>query len=228
MITTFLTAKKAKRRTTSGGGGGGFGSTITTSNNNATTTLKTRAISGHTRGSGTKPLREAANTYDAIVKMCGTATNDDAVAVINDLYVRSPKNNPELLWFVGKLCRCVDEGQMKGTSVPTVREAALCQKRIVLEYAARELRPQNLGGPYMKDLELWTAPGNSEMDCVQNKVSLDKVVGSAKDISDGFSVKDVGYNPEIYVGDEIKEGGLRISRDQEGKPIKGQFDINEA
>ena len=96
-----------------------------------------------------------------------------------------------------------------------------------MEYAKRELRPQNLGGKYASSLELWLAPGDSEMDCVQNKVSLTKVDGSTSDLADDFSVSDVGYNPEIYVGDEAEEGGLRITRDAEGKPIKGVFEINQ-
>jgi hypothetical protein len=54
--------------------------------------------------------------------------------------------------------------------VPTPQEAVTSQKRLILEYAKRELRPQNMGGPYYeKALELWLAPGNSEMDVVQTK-----------------------------------------------------------
>jgi hypothetical protein len=114
---------------------------------------------------------------------------------------------------------------MRGESVPTEMEAALSQKRLIFEYA-KKLRPQNLDGPYAKDLELWLAPPDSEMDVVQNKVSLTKVMGSTKDISDSFSVADVGYNPEIYVGDEVNEGGLRVTRDDEGHPVKPVFEIN--
>eukprot|EP00957_Ditylum_brightwellii_P060780 4614606-Ditylum_brightwellii.AAC.1 len=66
-------------------------------------------------------------------------------------------------------------------------EAVLSQKRLILEYAKNQLRPQNLGGPYSKNLELWMAPGDSEMDAVQNKVSFIKVDGSTKDLSEGFS-----------------------------------------
>lgn len=215
-------AQKAKTKRRGGSGsGGGFGGGGIAARDGAP---KTRAISGHTKGSGTKPLREAANTFDALVKQ--SPGNNDAVA---DVYVRSPRNNPELMWFVGKVARCVDENELRGGagSTPTFRDAVLSQKRVILEYASRELRPQNLGGPYAKDLELWTAPGNSEMDCVQNRVTLHRVEGSAADIPADFSVKNVGYNPEIYVGDEIKEGGLRISRDEHGAPVKPEFEINQ-
>mmetsp|Transcript_37452 Transcript_37452/g.68806 ORF Transcript_37452/g.68806 Transcript_37452/m.68806 type:complete len:126 (+) Transcript_37452:702-1079(+) len=109
---------------------------------------------------------------------------------------------------------------------PTESEAILSQKRLILEYAKNELRPQNMGGPYAKNLELWSAPGDSEMDVVQNKVTLVPVTGSTRDLREGFNVKDVGLNPEIYVGDEIKKGGLRVVRDAEGKPVKSVFEIN--
>lgn len=60
------------------------------------------------------------------------------------------------------------------------------------------------------------------------QVSLTKVTGSLAGLSEGFSVMDVGYNPEIYVGDEAREGGLRIVRDEEGHPVKDVFEINES
>jgi hypothetical protein len=111
--------------------------------------------------------------------------------------------------------------------VPTPQEAVTSQKRLILEYAKRELRPQNMGGPYYeKALELWLAPGNSEMDVVQNKVTLEKVESTT--LRDGFDVSNVGYNPEIYVGDEVTKGGLRVTRDEQGRPMKPVFEINES
>uniref|UniRef100_A0A7S4T578 Uncharacterized protein n=1 Tax=Ditylum brightwellii TaxID=49249 RepID=A0A7S4T578_9STRA len=221
--TTLLHAKKsgpAKKKKTpanssSSGGGGGFGS----STSNDDTSNKVRSVSGYT-GSGTKPLRIAANTFDALRKKHGK----DCTC---DIYVRSPSNDAQICWFVGKVAREVDAEALVGTSVPSEMEAVLSQKRLILEYAKNQLRPQNLGGPYSKHLELWMAPGDSEMDAVQNKVSFIKVDGSTKDLSEGFSVSDVGYNPEIYVGDEIKDGGLRVLRDEEGVPVKAAYDINQ-
>jgi len=148
---------------------------------------------------------------------------------VSDVYVKSPLNDPMLLWFVGKVVRRLgddDNGLLQGSSAPTEFEAVLSQKRLILEWAKNQLRPQNLGGPkYSQNLEIWIAPGNSEMDSVQNKVSFEKAVGSIKDLSDGFSVGDVGFNPEIYVGDEKLKGGLRVQRDSDGKPIKPEFEI---
>jgi len=211
------TALSAKKPSKSKAPAAGFGSSNSKKKNPVKN--KTRVVSGHT-GSGTKPLREAANTFDALRKNYGPES-------CNDLYVRSPSNDETLFWFVGKTSRCTDESKLKGSVIPTLEEAVLCQKRLILEYASLQLRPQNLGGPYKNNLEIWTAPGDSEMDAVQNKVSLQKVTGSAKDIRDEFSMKDVGFNPEIYVGEEIEKGGLRILRDEKGDPVKPVFSIND-
>uniref|UniRef100_A0A7S4JGX6 Plastid lipid-associated protein/fibrillin conserved domain-containing protein n=1 Tax=Odontella aurita TaxID=265563 RepID=A0A7S4JGX6_9STRA len=210
---------KSKSKNAGGGGGfgngGGFGGGKSENNK-----PKTRTVSGFT-GSGTKALRNAANTFDDIRKQYGK----DATS---DLYMRSPLNDKDTFWFVGKVVRRMDlnDKNMEGSSVPTEFEAVLSQKRLIIEYAKNELRPQNFGGPYSKELEVWLAPGDSEMEVVTNKVSLVKVAGSASDISDSFAVADVGFNPEIYVGDEMKEGGLRVVRDEDGKPVKPVFEIN--
>jgi hypothetical protein len=160
-----------------------------------------------------------------------------------DVYVRSPLNDEKTFWFVGKVIRHIpatengnneeqqqqndDDEELDGTIYPTPAEAVLSQKRLILEYAKNQLRPQNFGGKYSTGLELWIGPGNSEMDVVQNKVGLDKVEGSTSDLREGFSVKDVGYNPEIYVGEEKEKGGLRVIRDEMGRPVKPVFELND-
>jgi len=192
---------------------GGFGSVGKGKKNGSG--KKIRKVSGHS-GSGSKPLRIAANTFDKIHEEFGSES-------VNDLYVRSLDNDESTFWFVGKSARKL-KGQT-GESVPTAHEAVISQKRLILEYA-KTLRPQNLGGPFSKRLEVWIAPGNSEMDTAQNKVALEKVGGGVSDIPDTFLVSNVGYNPEIYVGDEVKDGGLRVKRDSEGRPLKAAFEIN--
>lgn len=211
--TKLLAKKKTNKKKSSSGGG--FGSS-----SSGSAGAKTRTVSGYT-GSGTKPLRNAANTFDAIRKVYGKDGT-------SDLYMRSPLNNEELFWFVGKVCRRLDmeDEDFCGTSLPTEMEAVISQKRLIIEYAKNQLRPQNFGGPYSKNLEIWIAPGDSEMDIVQNKMPLVKVTGSQKDLSETFSVKDVGFNPEIYLSDEQREGGLRVKRDEFGEPLKDVFEIN--
>ena len=204
-----------------GGGGAGFG---TASASKKTSSLanklqgKVRTVSGFS-GSGTKPLRQAANTFDDIRKTHGKEA-------CFDVYCKSPLDDPYRLWFVGKIAVVPNTGA-------TPDQAVLSQKRIILEYAKRELRPQNLGLPkYADTLELWLAPGDSELECVQNKISLKKVEGSLTDLllldDKDFSLDHVGFNPEIYVGDEREQGGLRIVRDNNGNPMKPVFEVNES
>ena len=59
------------------------------------------------------------------------------------------------------------------------------------------------------------SPGDSEMDVIQNKVDLVCVAGSSRDLREGFHMKDAGFVPDIYVGNEKKDGGLRVVRDRD-------------
>jgi hypothetical protein len=146
-------------------------------------------------------LADAANNFDRLRKLHGKSATVD-------VYVRSPLNDASTFWFAGKVIRHLPnessderDDDLHGSIYPTPHEAVLSQKRLILEYAKNQLRPQNLSGRYSPGLELWIAPGDSEMDVVQNKVSLIKVEGSTRELREGFSVRDCGYNPEIYVGE---------------------------
>jgi len=201
--------KSKPKNNAASSGGGGFGAKAPVATDN-----QVRSVSGHA-GSGEKPLRQAANTFDAIRKDHGKDST-------HDVYCYSPLDDEDTFWFVGKIA-------VRPGTAATALQAALSQKRLIFEYSKRELRPQNMGGKYASALELWLAPGDSEMDVVQNKISLTKVRGTTKDLLPDFSVKDVGYNPEIYVGDEREKGGLRIKRNPTtGEPIKPVFDVNES
>jgi hypothetical protein len=148
---------------------------------------KLRSLAGGHTGSGTKALRKAALNFDALRKQHGADC-------CNDVYVRAPLDSRTTFWFVGKLV--IDPARA------TFAQAAICQKRLIFEYSKSELRPQNLGG--QQPLELWLAPGDSEMDTVQNKNILVAVAGSAADLPINLDADAVGYNPEIYLGEERK------------------------
>jgi hypothetical protein len=206
VITPCFANKKTQG---AGTAGKGFGSASSSSSPE----LKVRSLSNGRSGSGTKVLRKAANLFDDIRKELGPEA-------CNDVYVRAPANSETTLWFVGKVA-------FRGSA--TAQQAAVAQKRVILEYSKSELRPQNLGGSYSKNLELWLAPGDSEMDVVRNVVELEQVKGSASDLPDDEDfLNNVGFNPEIYVGDERLQGGFRVERDAEGKPIKPTFEVNES
>lgn len=205
--------------------GSGFGSSRDNTKSSKLGQQQRSPSSSGNSSSVRQRLARAARNYDEIRKVHGVSNS-------RDVYVRSPKNSPTTYWFVGKV----------GFVEPMTPSAAcLLQKRIILEYAA-SLRPQNMGGPiYSKELEIWLAPGDSEMDVVRNLVNLEPVRGSAADVvlsnsnnnnDDNNSSVNVdalmGYNPEIYVGDEVTQGGLRVQRDEHGRPIKPVFDVNQS
>jgi hypothetical protein len=167
-------------------------------------------------------LRTAANLFDGIRKRRGAGA-------VRDVYVRSPANSPTTYWFVGKIASGAVVDGADALNDACFQQAAVAQKRLILEYAKGELRPQNLAGPtYSPSLELWLAPGNSEMDVVQNKVDLVRVVGSAADLPEDLDLRTMGYNPEIYVGEERIKGGLRVERDEQGRRTKPSFDIQQS
>jgi hypothetical protein len=163
-IALYATKPKQGKKQKKKASGGGFGVAVKITGKAAASEGKVRTVSGVT-GSGTKPLRIAANTFDAIRKKYEAAST-------SDVYVKAPLNDPKTFWFVGKVNRRldIDDEELVGLSVPTEAEAVLSQKRLILEYSKTKLRPQNLGGPFAKDLEIWTAPGDSEMDVVKNLV----------------------------------------------------------
>ena len=91
----------------------------------------------------------------------------------------------------------------------------MSKERLMLDYVKNQLWPQNIGGPSVRNLELWMANGDLDMNVVQNKVGLVRVAGSGRDLREGFHVKDAGFGPEIYVGNMKKDGGLRVVRDRD-------------
>jgi hypothetical protein len=223
---TSLFAKKVRKSSSSSNtdkktasATGGFGSPSAAAVSASSLQGKSRGISGRAVGAGSKPLRLAATMFDSLRKELGK----DAC---HDVYVRSPDDSRTTFWFVGKIARNITVPETH--YIPTPTEAVLSQKRIILEYAKQHLRPQNFGGKYAASLELWLAPADSEMDVVQNKVTLEQVKGSVVDLSDDFSVTTVGFNPEIYVGDELNKGGLRVQRDEEGRPAEPEFEVNQS
>ena len=82
-----------------------------------------------------------------------------------DLYVHA--SNSDIFWFVGKLIH--DSNEM------SAEEALYYEQDLIKEYA-KSLRPADLSGPLAVDfeLEIFTSPGNNEMNVAQNKIDLTK------------------------------------------------------
>lgn len=183
-------------------------------------------------GSGTKALRKVSSQFDSIRKTYGK----DAC---RDVYVRSPLHSPTTYWFVGKIaCRPLPSEQQQDDSsidqpttqeevdAPRLIQTALAMKRIIFEYAKDQLRPTVMGGKYASALELWLAPADSELETATNKVSLRPVVKAAAVDAVVLEASEIGYDPEIYLGEERVKGGLRVELDEEGVPIKPPYEVN--
>ena len=146
-----------------------------------------------------------------------------------DIYVKASTNTT--FWFVGKLNH--DDSKI------SARAALRQELPLILEYA-KSLRPKELSGPYAInfELEVFTTPGNNEMNVAQNKVNLDKFLleaeyGNILESKEGIiratksntnCSDDAGFEPEVYQGGEE---GFRVTRAMDGTPLKAPFEINQ-
>lgn len=126
------------------------------------------------------------------------------VDVTRDVYVREQQS--QVFWFVGKV-----------SYVSTVSlQQCVAKQWPLIEMHAANLRPIELF-PSRGSLEIWTAPGDSEMDVAYNRpdVVFQKMV---KDVDFG-GVKNnlVGFQGEVY---ERGEEGFRTWRLEDGRPAK--------
>ena len=123
----------------------------------------------------------------------------------NDIYVRDPSN--EIFWFSGKVARVSDISL----------EDCIARQYALIEQHAANLRPIEL---YAKRgvLEVWTAPGDSELEVAYNKPELvmqkmERQVEGAAKVNKNF----VGFQGEMY---DQGDDGFRTWRTNDGKAAK--------
>jgi hypothetical protein len=145
--------------------------------------------------------------------------DQNGFTVACDLYARL--GGTPTFWFIGKLIHD------PGLQLP---EALSIEHPVLVEYA-KALRPKELGSPaavkISTDVQLWFAPGNTEMDVAQNKVTLKRVTPLPLEqyshvLSSPGAEDFVGFQPEIYQGGEE---GFRVARNDNGEPLKPAFDV---
>lgn len=189
----------------------GFGSkAINTQQNNVPAVepikLTRKTDTRQVMGNFAKVLAKQSEIYDNLYKENG---NDHHV----DVYCRLSIS--DTFYFVGKV---------NYISNITTSNALLAQKNLIIEYS-KSLRPKDLAGPngMLGDIEIWYAPGNSEMNVAQNKVKLEgPLIGNEEDVIGIVKQKEIGYSPEIY---QNNEEGFRCKRDNLGNPIKSAFEV---
>jgi len=123
--------------------------------------------------------------------------------VTNDMYVRDPET--DIFWFVGKVAR---------VSGVTLKQAIARQWAMVEEHAAR-LRPLEIY-PKRGGLEIWSAPGDSELDVAYNKPSI-QFIKMDQNVEGADKIKNLmlGFQGELY---EPGEDGFRTRRTNDGMP----------
>lgn len=103
-------------------------------------------------------------------------------------------------------------------------EKVLARQWPLIEEHAARLRIAELY-PKWGSIELWIAPGDSEMDVAYNRPHI-QFLQMSRDVDDASSVRNVeiGFAGELY--DEGEEG-FRTKRTADGKPMKAEIKSEE-
>mmetsp|Transcript_35924 Transcript_35924/g.78710 ORF Transcript_35924/g.78710 Transcript_35924/m.78710 type:complete len:288 (-) Transcript_35924:246-1109(-) len=128
----------------------------------------------------------------------------------NDVYAR--KAGDDTFWFAGKVARVSDVSP----------ELAVARQWSLIETHAARLRPIELY-PSRGKLELWIAPGDSEMDVAYNRPDCKFVQMKRPEDLEGVGVirqAEIGFQGEIYEGGE---DGFRTWRHDDGSPVKPEI-----
>jgi hypothetical protein len=159
-------------------------------------------------------VQRAHQTFHAIRQAGGKETT-------NDVYVRDPVDK-QVMWYTGKVARVSDISL----------EECIHRLYPMIERHACHLRPKELY-PHRGEegaLEVWTAPGDSELEVAYNRpsVRLQRFVHSkdwqykAKDSKYPSHVKAsmVGFQGEVY---QEGEDGFRTWRHDDGMPARPEL-----
>jgi hypothetical protein len=148
-------------------------------------------------------VKRAHETFNAIRESGGKK-------MTNDIYVRDPSS--DIFWYAGKVALISDVSL----------DQCIARQWPMMERHATSLRPIELY-PKRGLLEIWTAPGDSELDVAYNRPSL-QLTKMKKDVEGASKVKKifVGFQGEVY---QKGEEGFRTWRTDEGLPARPE--INE-
>lgn len=166
----------------------------------------------HKSGEFAQLLLRESKKFDNIIKL------DYNDKVIHDCYARL--EGSEVCWFIGKVAH-IPEVSMKDAFELYI---------VLLKEYSKSLRPIELAVKSTSiNLQIWYAPGNSEMSVAQNKISLKLYTSAANTTSQPYDVSKVGavesfigFQPEVY---QDGEEGFRVLRDSNGHPLGKPFEV---
>lgn len=130
----------------------------------------------------------------------------------NDVYARDP--NTDTYFFVGKIARVSDV---------TPASAVARQYNLIEEHSAR-LRPIELY-PSWGSIELWLAPGDSELDVAYCKPDI-RFIRVDREVDGSIEVPNssCGFAGELY---ESNEEGFRTQRTEDGFAAKPEVQTQQ-
>lgn len=128
--------------------------------------------------------------------------------VTNDMYVRDPQE--DVFWYIGKVARISDVSL----------EEAVSRQWHMIERHGCNIRPVELW-PQRGKLEIWAAPGDSELDVAYNRSSckfqkMDRQGEGASKVKN----RTIGFQGEVY---QKGEDGFRTWRTDEGLPARPEI-----
>ena len=130
--------------------------------------------------------------------------------VTNDVYVRVPSQ--DVFWYSGKVAKVSD----------VTLEQCIGRQWAMIERHACNLRPIELY-PHRGTLEIWTAPGDSELDVAYNRPSVQmvKMTKPTEAITNQqVSKNKIGFQGEVY---HDGEQGFRTWRTDDGLPARPEI-----
>ena len=139
-------------------------------------------------------------------------------AVRGDVYARAPAGADGTismkLYFIGKVI---------AEAVPP--EASLASQVTLVKEHARRYQPDVFGGASDDEIELWLAPGNSEMRVAQNELSLERWAPPAAHV-ELPAAGACGFEPETAPPPHMGAPVFTVERDAAGAPIGAAFETN--
>ena len=174
------------------------------------------ALAGFGKAAKKPSAKKAAGSFDGKksfemqMRSWNTLHEDGKKADEVDVYVRSAKSDK--FWFVGK------SAARAGACDDAAAYSAVVQKRLCLEHAKLlklELRTA-------KTLQLWCAPGNTEMKVAQKMIGLRPLDG-LKGAREALPLDECGFMPEQYEkANGEMEQGFYVRLPDDGQPAKGE------
>ena len=138
-----------------------------------------------------------------------------------DVYARAPAPQADVpsttLYFVGKVI-----------AEATPAALSLASQEVLVKEHARLYLPHVFGAVGDDEMELWLAPGNSEMRVAQDEIGLRRWQPPDDDTEEAAmpAAGACGFEPETAPPAHLEAPPLSVQRDADGRPLGDAFKAN--